>query len=183
MYLLYTIADSDKKCPGSLITKLKSAHLTPIDKDQVHMSYPPIGSSVHLLRRSAAPLLHRSPAPPVTPLPSLVLPTQNKMSSTRFNPRRWRKLSFIFLVFINLFAISILFPHLFNNHVSRSWEWDWKFSDRPSLHRLQSDGRLEVNMHGRHPILELMALGEAKWNRMTRRYSSFPSQPLQPNVI
>ena len=148
------------------------------------MSNPPIGrlSNPPLLHRSAAPQLRRSTRPPIHPLPSspryLTYPVRSlrsKMSSTRFNPRRWRKFSFILLLFINLFAISILSPHLFNNHVPRRWEWDWKFSDRQSLHGLQSDGRLEVNMQGRHPILELMALGEAKWNRMIQRYSSFPS--------
>lgn len=103
------------------------------------------------------------------------------MFSTRFNVRRWRGLPFILLLFINLCTISILYPHLLNNQVPR--RWNWKLSDTLSLHNLQSDGRLEVNMEGRHPILELMALGEAKWTRMIQRYGSFPSQLLQSNAI
>lgn len=172
----------------------KLAHLTPIDgrgerrgtrtksKCQIRRSAGSATPFAPPLRRS---MLRRSTCPPVSPLPSspryLADPLRSNMSSTRFIPRRWRKFSFILLLFINLFAISILSPHLFNNHVPRRWEWDWRFSDRHSLHRLQSDGRLEVNMQGRHPILELMALGEAKWNRMIQRYNSVPSHLLQLN--
>ena len=147
------------------------------------MSYPPIGSSAAPLCSAAPPLRRSAVAPPLHRPTCHPSPLSRKMFLTRFNPRRWRKLSFILLVLINLIAISILFPHLFNNDVSRRWEWDWRISDRRSLHRLQSDGRLEVNMQGRHPILELMALGEAKWNRMTRRYSSFLSQLFQLNAV
>ena len=104
-----------------------------------------------------------------------------RMSSTRLSVRRWRKLSFILLLFINIFAILIFCPHLLNNQAPRGW--DWRLSERLSLHKLRSDGRLEVNMDGRHPILESMVLGEAKWTRMIRRYVTFPLQLLQLNAL
>ena len=118
------------------------------------------------IRRSVALC---SAAPPFRPSRLLV----TYPLSTRFNVRYWRRLPFILLLVINLCTISILYPHPFNDQAT--CRWNWKLSDTLSLHRLQSDGRLEVNMEGRHPILELMALGEAKWTRMIQRYSSFPS--------
>jgi len=150
-----------------------------IAEGPMQMPNPPIGSSSSPLRCPAAPLSHSFLVTLVTLVTYLL--THSKMSSTRFNVRRWRRLSFILLLFINLCAISILYPHLFNGQVPR--RWDWRLFGSHSLHRLQSDGRLEVNMEGRHPVLELMALGEAKWARMIHRYSPFPSQLLQFKAV
>ena len=47
------------------------------------------------------------------------------------------------------------------------------------------DGRLEVNMNGRHPIPELIALGEAKWTEMMQRYVLFTIPPtgMRPKIL
>lgn len=99
------------------------------------------------------------------------------MILSRFNMRRWGKVSVIVVLSINLFSISSLYflkiPH----------RWDWRIPDR--LHRLRADGRLEVNMNGRHPIPELIALGEAKWTEMMQRYVLFTIPPtgMRPKIL